>query len=140
DAEAARVRGGRDQAGARHPAHAGLHDGVLDADQVGQGGAQPRCRCVHVDGTSFSRIFLGSSTSRMMRSCSGVGSGVTGASARPAISKEVFSATSSGVTPGCRLRARMEWPGPSKSKTPRLVTTRWIFRKRKAGLSGATLS
>ena len=34
DAQRARVRGGRDQAGARHPAHAGLHDRMPDADQL----------------------------------------------------------------------------------------------------------
>src|SRR5699024_2543565 len=136
DAQPPGVGGGRSQLGAGDPAHAGLDDRVLHADESGEvsrqcGGAGGAGRGVVVvvapffstAGTSRLRMPRGSITSRIRRSSSADGSRVTPASARPATSKPVFAATSSAVTPGCRVTARMVRPGPWKSKTPRLVTT-----------------
>ena len=41
-----------------------------------------------------------------------------------AISNDDASCTSETVTPGCTETNRIVWPGPPKSNTPRLLTTR----------------
>ncbi len=40
--EPAGLGGGRHQPGAGHPSHTGLHDGVLDADQLAEPGSERR--------------------------------------------------------------------------------------------------
>ena len=101
DAKAAGVRGRRHQPRTRHPAHPGLHDRMLDADQFGQRGAKAGHRI------SLSRNALGSITSRISFCSSSVGSRVVSASSRPCTSNEVFSATCSASTPGCSDSARI---------------------------------
>ncbi|SLD54339.1 Uncharacterised protein [Mycobacteroides abscessus subsp. massiliense] len=103
DAQPARVGGGGHQAWSGDPAHTRLHDGMLDTDQLGQCCLEHLRHCF----TSLSRNDFGSITSRMSRSSSAVGSRVSPASANPCTSKLVLDATSSAVTPGCRVRARI---------------------------------
>ena len=103
--EAAGGRGGRGEPRARHPAHAGLHDRVLDADQFAEAGVQSS---VHgrQPGTSWLRMPLGSRRAITSVS-SGVGGRVSSTVSASASSKPVAVTTSSTVTPGWTLRSRM---------------------------------
>ena len=78
DAEAAGVRRTGDQARAGHPAHAGLHDRVPDAGQLGERGAEQLLD--HARAPPCARSSFGSRTSRMRISSSIVGSRVSGTS------------------------------------------------------------
>ena len=96
------------------PAHAGLHDRVLDADQV----AEPGVETVRASGGHLLVAEAARVESRAMTSSSSaVGARVSGTSASTASSKPVAATTSSTVTPGCTRRSRMRWSGLSKSST-----------------------
>ena len=73
------VRRRRHQAGARDPAHAGLHERVADADQLGERRLDRVASLIRAC-TSRSRSPFGSMTSRISRSSSAVGSRVCGTS------------------------------------------------------------
>ena len=103
DAEPAGLGGGRGEPGTRHPAHAGLHDRVLDPDQVAEAGVQAG---VHQPGTSWLRMPVGSRHA-MTASSSAVGARVSATSPSITSSKPVAATTSSTVTPGCTLTRRM---------------------------------
>ena len=83
-------------------------------------------------GTSRSRSVFGSSISRISISSPGEGSRVVGTLADAWISKDEAACTSSTVTPGCTDTNCIVCPGPSKSKTPRSLTTRCTWWKRVA--------
>ena len=70
-------------------------------------------------------------TSRISLSSSAVGILVSRVS-RVSSSNPVAAWTSSGLTPGCTERSRMERSGVSKSSTARLVTTTPMSRYRPA--------
>ena len=125
DAEPAGLGRGRHQPRPGHPAHAGLHDRVVDADQVAQPGVQRRVVRHALDlagcGPRRGRARCAARPAPR-RSAAGSRAPRRG---RPARSP-VAATTSSTVTPGWTDRSRMRWSGVSKSSTPRLVTTRRI--------------
>ena len=96
DPERTRLRGGRHQARARHPAHAGLHDRHVDPEEIAQARVQA---WVHQSGSSWRRSPVGSTCS-ITASSSSVGTRLSGTSPSIASSKPVASTTSSTVTPG----------------------------------------
>ena len=139
DAEAAGVGRGRHQPGAGHPAHARLHDRVAHPDQVAERGAQgrvgrrrlrrraplssaPPCRAARgVEHLADQLELLG-------RGQAGLGH-VVGDDEREAGGRHDLV---DGRRPGWTERRRMAWSGVSKSKTPRLETTRRTSWKRVA--------
>ena len=99
-------RGGGDQAGPGHPAHAGLHQRVAHADPLAQRGVQRRVQRRSAGAgagvgagaqlrTSRSRSEPGSSTTRMSSSSSGVGRRVSATSSGTVSAKPVAATMSS---------------------------------------------
>src|SRR5581483_5744417 len=117
NAQTSGASGAGDQARAGHPAHAGLHDRVLDPDELGERSTQHLLD--HWFGTSRSRRPFGSSISRINMSSPTDGSRVVGTSPSTWISNADAAWTSSTLTPGCSDSSRTVWSGPPTSYTAR---------------------
>ena len=139
DAEPTGVGGADDQTRAGDPAHAGLHDGVAYAGQLGQRRPEqlvdharlyrgPRGRAA-----SSGRASRGSASARRGRA-----RGSRARRRQRGSRTRTPPAPRSTVTPGCTETNCIVWPGPSKSKTPRSLTTRCTWWKRVAAAPAAS--
>ena len=132
DAEPAGVGGAGHQARPGDPAHPGLHDGVPHAGQLGERGAQRAGRsCRGLQGD-----LLVAETLRVQHLADDdqlveAGGAGLGRPCRRWRSHPDCSRTSSTVTPGCTDSRRRVSSGPPRSRTPRLVTIRWMSLKRR---------
>ncbi len=119
DPEAAGLAGGRGQPRPRHPAHAGLHDRMADADQLAEPGVRAP-RSLHLAPAQPRRVEHARGRAAAPRR---VGRRVSARSLGDDEGKPVASTTSSTVTRDAPSAAACEWSGVSKSRTALLVTT-----------------
>ena len=112
DPERARVRGRADEPRARDPAHAGLHDRHVDAEQV----ADRRAEASRIRDFLLAQAVRVDDLADPAQLVVGRAAAYSGTSPSIASSKPVAATTSSTVTPGCTERSRIRWSGVSKSQ------------------------